>query len=213
MKKLGVRKPIVLLLAIGIIALLGAGAAAWWSAQQTITGNQIGSGHMGIEMPYVQSLNVAGLMPGQYGTVEYTVINPAGNPAVDLAFVVDNVAGELANDVQLAFFLTTAPNSAFWLKSDGTAAAWSSGQETGTNWLPFADFMSAYNNDNFNTGAAFLNLAEYQNIPAGVAYAPGILSSERHIKVFYILPENCAADSHDQTATFDMTFELIQHHG
>lgn len=208
MKKFGVRKPIVLLLAIGLIAVLGAGAAAWWSAQQTVDGNVIGSGHMGIDMPITAPLAVSGLMPGQNGMQEYIIQNPATNPAVDIGFTVDNVAGAgtLKDNVKVAFMLCTGPNSAFWLKSDGTAAEWTDGQELGTAWVPFADFLTAYDAVAFNT--ALLNLAEhsadYTNLGAG---------AERHVKVFYILPENCAADCHDSTATFDMTFELIQHHG
>lgn len=212
---------IAIVAAIGIIAAIAGVGYAFWSVQQKVTDNAIGTGSMSISLDNgagqaAAAIDISGLMPGYCtdgvtnfaGTgvlspAQYRITSAAGNPNVDLSFKVDNVAStkSLKDNVRLAFLLCTGGN-AYWLQPGNTTVQFTAGEDSGYMWVSHAFKASDYNGNIWN--ARTLGLTGYSDLPAGAA---------RDIKVYYDLPLDCANDCHSDTLNFDMTFELEQHHG
>lgn len=192
----------VALIAVAAIVLIaGVGAYAYWSAQQSVPGNSLTSGHMGIALTDVAGgavvpMNVAGIMPGDNNgatPAEIRVIN-SNSFTTDLVFKVSNVADTytLSDNVQLAFLLCTGGTYNYWLTPTGTV-----NYVADSEWESQLYDMSAFN------GKIWEELPGYVDISGGAF---------RTVKVYYKLPLDCDSDCHDDTATFDMIFELVQSH-
>lgn len=186
---------------MAIVLIAATGGYAYWSAQQQVTGNAIGSGTMTIQVTddaggAVVPMTVSGITPGDNNGATpaiFKVINP-NTFNTDLVFRVSNVGDtkNLSENVQVAFLLCTGGAYNYWLTPAGTV-----NYNADSEWAANAHYMNEYD------GKSWQDLTGYIDIPQ---------NDFRTIKVFYILPLDCASDCHTDVATFDMTFEMMQSH-
>lgn len=203
MKRLNRISKIALVGVIGIVLLASVGAYAFWSVQRNITGNTVASGSMTLNegQSDFTPISLPGVMPGAAGLAkEWKVtIGAAPTSGDDLNFRVTNVQDSvsLAENVQLAFCLVTGGGEDYWLNADGSLTKIVFGENPSESYTSHLAIASAYNNKVWNNidGASILQSGDM-----------------RHIQAYYMLPEDCASDCHDDTLTFDVTIEAAQHH-
>lgn len=192
---------------VGFVLLVSIGAYAYWSVNQTVAGNKIASGSMTLKVVDfgeidVSPINVAGIMPGDAGLAATWEMQIGSAPAQgdDLAFAVSGVTDDisLADNVQIAFCLCTGGVYNWWLTPTGPVALGASNPDDPAVYKANSFKMSDYE------GISWANMQGYT----------GLMPSDdpRHLKIYYYLPEDCASDCHDDSATFNVMVEALQHH-